>query len=173
MGADIHAYIEYRPRTPQGAEWASFNDGEIWIGRSYKLFHALAGVRKRENATSELIPPRGIPDDLGPAAFRTLYFPVFSQTEIVDDGPLIVTPFAIREGLPPETRLVSIRGGDYFLDEYAHSHSWLSFEEIHLAITHLGIRAEEELEVEFHAAMSAMRTLESRYETRLVFWFDS
>jgi hypothetical protein len=60
MGCDIHVYVEYR--RPGQADWAGFGD-RVNPGRDYAVFGCLAGVRRGQPAG--LVPPRGIPDDLG------------------------------------------------------------------------------------------------------------
>ena len=55
MGCDIHAHVEYK----QYDQWWELAD--VHIGRNYKLFGLMAGVRM----DIALIEPRGIPDDCG------------------------------------------------------------------------------------------------------------
>lgn len=62
MGCDIHAFVEYRTRTPSADRlggWHGFGE-QLWLGRHYGIFCRLAGVRCREESTVE---QRGVPED--------------------------------------------------------------------------------------------------------------
>lgn len=60
MGCDIHAYVEYRPAGR--SDWLSFG-GQFVLYRNYDIFGHIAAVRRGD--IKPVVPPRGIPDDLG------------------------------------------------------------------------------------------------------------
>lgn len=186
MGCDVHLYVETRRRAGAFAEpspFAWFNFGErIRPGRNYRVFEALAGVRGDE--ARAVVPPRGVPEDMG-------WFTAGEYCEyVVTDEAAVARWNADREravtreraerwvssgasvwvdGPDAEPRHGSIVGRITGPDW--HTPSWLTTDEFARAIEQ---GTEDFPAAEWHAVVAAMRELERRgNEARAVFWFDN
>ncbi len=161
MGCDIHCYVEYRKKGSD--HWGSFG-GRINPGRDYQTFEKLAGVRgNKENA---LVKPRGAPSDLGFYARDDLWLFIVDKDD-VSEG--FCTRDQAREYHKQGSRYRADNEGFVAWVEHPdwHSHSWLTPDEWEKAIS--------DADIEYHAMLSAMRTLEDKgkNEVRVVFWFDN
>lgn len=161
MGCDIHCYIEYSSDNgTQKERYWHFFGGRINPGRNYHLFGRIAGVR----GGKAMIPPRGLPKDIGIVAQFA------SQLTVVEDD----NPRAQDEGCC--TRTQATRWGEQYLDEKKttvvhpdwHSHTWLTVDEWAQAIRGAAYS------IEYKAMLAAMRSLaQSGHDVRVVIWFDN
>ena len=183
MGCDIHCYVEYRtPRHRPGSSWSDFG-GRINPGRNYRIFEQMAGVRAIDEKNA-VVPPRGLPDDIGYAASGDAWVWIDYDGHHCDCGE--------SNSVDPDTaaRWADYRddgkGYRYGYDDAAkvkplwvagpdwHSHSWLTPSEFATALERAGDDATPHDEPEYYALLAAMRALEGYgNEVRLVFWFDN
>jgi len=173
MGCDIEACIEYRHR--KGSAWAdgrwySWGTGVMHLMRDYRLFAALSGERK-SIGFEELIPARGIPDDLGSVAFNQHHTLIL---EGAGDEPRCLYNHVRRLQLRPHEVVVKRGAAEYLRGQESsacHGFSYLTLEEIQRCLAHAGLELEK-TELDFQATVAAMGKLAEVYETRLVFWYD-
>ncbi len=171
MGTDIHAFIEYRFGDNVNPPWLPFQEGELSLGRCYALFKALAGVRKHVGDPDELIPARGFPDDASSECFLAIHVPIFDNPPVEDDV-FHDWPYVLRSRVTSEFTVVKYRNEDYVREGDGHHHSYLSLTEIYRCLEHSNLLISE-TDIWFQAAVAAMSTIETLFETRLVFWFDN
>lgn len=167
MGTDIHACIEYRRR--KGSErpagrWLSWGSGEVPIDRDYELFGALSGQRKRREF-QELIPARGIPDDLGDVAFHKNHQPILENGRSME----VMTYVRSRETVVERGKMLYAK--DDRESVAGHGFSYLTLEEIHRCLAHVGLELHHR-DFDFQVVVATMEKLNEEYETRLVFWYD-
>lgn len=188
MGCDIHCYIEYQfPSDVAERYWRDFG-GEFSPGRNYEVFGRLAGVRGNGNAVA----PRGVPDDIGHRARRDYWRPINHgpaekcrsdqiqaehAAQHVESGQSTykgeVTPLLFVVIRPDELEEKILMNAEhdgkpaYVSEPSAHTPSWLTADEFCVAIGDAD-------DIEYHAMLAAMRTLEtSGAKVRVVFWFDN
>ena len=174
MGADIHAFIEYRHRK-EGSDlggWDAFHQGELSLGRHYLLFAALGGIRKPYDSFTELIPPRGLPDDAASDTFIALHYPIVEEANAPSYDIFNDWPHILRSQVKPEFTVIRKGDYEYVREEGYHDHSYLSMDEIHACLEHAELPLEK-TDIWFQAAVAAMAKLDEHFETRLVFWFDN
>jgi hypothetical protein len=116
MGCDIHAYLEFK--RPQDERWVSFGK-QLSLGRNYRLFALLANVR----GDGAVIPPKGIPRDLGYHAQDAYLLWVTDQYPDGDGSTSTAkarrwVAQGISEWWTPERK--------YVTDPDAHTPSWLT-----------------------------------------------
>lgn len=144
--------------------WLSWGSDNVRIGRDYELFGALSGQRKRRDS-QELIPARGIPDDLGSVAFHKHHEP------ILEDGSGLAGLMIVR----PNETVVECGTMLYVKDDResvaGHGYSYLTLEEIHQCLAHVGLELHHR-DFHFQVVVATMEKLNEEYETRLVFWYD-
>ena len=173
MGADIHVFIEYRYRKEslKSRGWESFHeDGKLSLGRDYDLFTALSGVRNFDEDFKELIPPRGLPQDIAGNAVSFFYDRVLEEP---DAQPVnAFCEYILRSDVKPEAVVITRRGFEYVLKEDFHSCSYLSLEEIYACLEHAELLLER-ADIWFQAAVAAMAKLDEYLDVRLVFGFDN
>jgi hypothetical protein len=178
MGCDIHGFVEYSTQTT--GLFDIFAE-RIWLDRDYRLFSALAGVRS-DAGFSPRFPPRGLPERLSQWGFLMAHSPV---ADLDSNDATYARGFGSFV-IPAEVGDCDIISSDhpsspfrfkigYILDGGAHSHSWLTVDEIRLALAHAELLIES-TPVDFQAIINAMQTLELKSPacvSRLVFWFDN
>lgn len=136
MGCDIHAYIEFYDPTDNmcidyGAE--CFSSGELYFGRDYNLFGALAGVRS--SGTPHIV-PKGIPD-----APKISWTCAGAYYMLVDDGDNKSKPFIPYERTITSKEVeelkknrwvqeIKIDGHTIINNPDYHSAGWLSLSEL-------------------------------------------
>lgn len=180
MGYDIHMFAELG--TGQGA-FQALSDGEFLLPPDYALFAALAGVR----AAPGFVPfqaPRGIPLDVSQHVADRYFVPVleddraaawgvgehFTPTHaahLVESGASRWLPAGMTAPLMPATH-------GYIAYPDWHSASWLTTEELRLALDHARFRlaaASDEFQLLFQY-LCAVAAKKGR-STRVVFWFDN
>lgn len=183
MGADIHAYIEYR--NPYGGKSFSPLGGQLYLPRDYIMFGLMAGVRTHpENASKA----KGIPDDLGWESLDDYYLRVVDDydSESGYSNPGYCSPERAekyvrengsiwREGYGPDSKYPQLTNPDW------HSASWMTTRELN-NVFHAYISETRKIESivwadggifpdpAWRAALAAMKELP---EPRLVFWFDN
>lgn len=179
MGADIHAFIEYK--TERGGP-LGFSRGQLVIPADYALFHALAGVRPQSDDLP-LFQPRGLPAWVSDDVLRAYFTPVFEDEDVAArPRPRGVSFYLLRSEVEadPGYKRCEQRGrpgdGHWMLaDPDWHTPSWLNLREVLAAVAHLGL-ALADRSVEFRAAVAAMAELANEVgpdRVRLVFWFDN
>lgn len=149
MGADIHAWVE----TKDSNHW--YRVAEVQLGRNYRLFSLLAGVRGSEGP---LVEPRGLPDDVSSGVFYEYY-------EVVVGEPDPYLKQEVFYGKPHQPR------------DYWHTPSYLSGREYD-AVLMAYIEGDDDgyLPPLPEALGSYLGNLSQRLggnKVRLVFWFDS
>jgi hypothetical protein len=161
MGCDIHTFIE---RREHDAWWSVHYGGQFYVGRDYRLFSALAGVRSYDDPPP-LYAPRGIPEDLASGA-------VDGYTLWIGD-PGDNTPRCDRERA--EVWLAkgySKRWGKHRVtDPDAHTPSWLTAEESREVIN--AMRLEDRSDDWEIVTRIAEFYAERCQGSRIVFWFDN
>jgi hypothetical protein len=156
MGCDIHAYLEYQPYVDDSAYWTCF--GEIHIGRDYRLFEIMAGVRG--DVKKAVSWPKGVPENM---SFWT------------EDAYSLYISDSNRQGactLETAERWVK-EGSSVWLNEQHskvshpdwHSHSWLTTKEVGQVVEKYPDNTSMRM---IHEAMLACNR-----PVRLVFWFDN
>jgi len=173
MGCDMHGVIEFETHEGRVLPFA-----RVWLGRDYRLYAALAGVR----ATPEerpLFPPRGLPAKRS-YVIRDLYFHSVVDDARANDPSLRGEDFVTRS----QADAMVNRGAFYTPNAFGvpdsfvskgdwHTPSWLTLAEIHKALEHAQLRLDE-CNGEFRAALAAMSELAKGCapdSVRLVFWF--
>ncbi|HEV8397221.1 MAG TPA: hypothetical protein VGQ37_23220 [Vicinamibacterales bacterium] len=185
MGCDIHCYIEHREKADDGRWWSL--GGRINPRQNYRLFERLAGARG--DRASALVPPRGVPDDVGWEAlhgnWRLIAYGAEPASDLVtpEEAAVYVEKHGSRyRGVVRLSKVTTFENGtavvvdnaeyvgrpEYVSDPDFHSHSWLTPAEWERAT------ADFPDEFEYSAMLAAMRDLERRdREVRVVFWFDN
>jgi hypothetical protein len=160
--------IEYNP---YGTFWEF---GEAKIARDYNLFSALA-FGEGGLTDNMPYPPRGLPHD---HSLRV------SEMFFVEADEITGTEAEIGSDEEFQPEKIASAWGDWALEQFKtygllpghdwHTPSWLNFNELKEALTHAGLKIEEQ-SPEFRAACAAMKVLSEAYnaeKVRLVFWFD-
>ena len=172
MGCDIHAFIEWR-HAGDDSDWLSFG-GECNPRRHYPFFDALAGARGELSAA--IVPPRGIPDDLGRRAWNE-YWHLIAYEGTSGDGAVtpeeaarFVSLGSVYRGTVPlyrqeergldgtvvVTTTAEHVGKPYCVsDPDYHSPSWLTPDEWEQALA--SIQASDPPDPEYYAMLAAMR----------------
>jgi len=177
MGADIHAYLEYKEKN--SSYWSSMTRN--YGSRDYLWFAIVAGVRDYEN--NQKFEPKGIPE--GPLSSDTHSSYWYYITDKEDED---------REGFVSFEKANTWIDKKYSIGKYAddgklthvpdpdsHSHSWLTKDELLLAIDTYSEKAKgnvflkgNTIPVEWAAIAAAMVAFEAlNYDCRLIFWFDN
>jgi hypothetical protein len=197
MGCDIHLLIEYdvaerwehampdRRRPPCTPEpftssncMRAFADGQFFIPRDYRLFAALAGVRRDGDEPLPLVAPRGYPDIASGDADDVF----FQYVRDEDERPLM----DIREATRAEAEAYVARGRSFYRDLPGrprkwvsnpdwHTPSWLFTAEIRPALRVFGLEPMD-CSVEFDIVCGTCAALERFYgpnRARILFWFDN
>lgn len=183
MGADIHAYVEYKEKNSKYWDNLTRNFGS----RNYLWFGVIAGVRVPE---VQLFPCKGMPhDDLGyytSSDYWTMIAPE-AHPEWADDSENWVSLdqanewitskyYDIRVDYRDGTRPVRVSNPDY------HSYSWFTTHELSQAIDHYETLTETKYKnsfmvptiKEWKALLAAMNVFETQdMDTRIIFWFDN
>lgn len=177
MGCDIHAYVEY---SDDGKYWRSLTRN--FGSRDYVMFGVIAGVRYEE---AKLFEPKGMPD--GPLSYVT-----------EDDYWYRVAPaknpeWADLDGWTSKERAQDwvargISKPEYKGDELsrvtnpdAHSHSWLTADELAQALAHYVTAYSDRWDAETAKAptewlmiLAAMQAANAAgAQSRIIFWFDN
>ena len=172
MGCDIHAFVELVSKEDQTrvSSIAEFN-----LGRDYRLFTVLAGVRVSEQL---LFPePKGIPKSLGWQTGDKYYMVVVPDNEPGEEENTVKRSSAeeyVKDGFStwedPKNQW-RISSPDW------HTPSYLNTKELEDAIQVYGpANAGLEGTREIRGVLSLMKTLDQdnkKTEARFVFWFDN
>jgi len=191
MGTDITVFLEYWQDSDGSPPWGdqadptvvvwshrrvhSLADSYFQVGRNYRLFGALAGVR---STVQPLYPPRELPPIISMEVAERVRRPIHAddvpdEEVLAEDGVHYTAALQMVErgcrymGPPADGKRYD------FITDDLYSASWLYLDEIDLALSHHSI-SDYDGNYLFAAMMSAMRTLESHLgarATRLVFWF--
>lgn len=171
MGCDIHAYLEYTSKEAgdSGDYWSGFG-GCINPGRNYDLFTLLAGVRG--DAKEAVIPPRGIPSDLGCEARNDCFLFVSNDPK----GDNVVSrkeaenyhkAYGSAYKKDAKGKIIYVAHPDY------HSHTWLTRDEYARVLTQAKLQGDSPYAT-YTAILAVMDHFENQgYRTRLVLWFDN
>jgi len=197
MGCDIHLHVEYDISTRPGA-WRhvipaiqlpeepfsradfirSLSESEFFISRDYRLFAALAGVRRLEGEDPEpLVAPRGFPAIACSDTVCGFFHYVCDDGEDVLDG---------RDVTRQDADAYVARGRSFYRDHHLkprglvsdpgwHTPTWLLVSEVRRALARFSIDPRDSA-VEFLAVLAAAESLEAACgegRVRLVFWFDN
>lgn len=210
MGTDIHAFIEidyFEEAEPFSNEDSirPFNEGELFWWRSYDLYNALGDGRNYHFDESRiekhcLIPPRGLPAQMGSAVINRFFHVVDDHGYFQDLHPDLRTVSSkcadewLAAGLSfpgPPLKIERLKRGPEELRRVSHpdwhSPSWLTLPEIYDSLRHFGFDpasssrrswegSAESLSIEVVVSLQAMQSLEDclgEGRTRLVFWFDN
>lgn len=178
MGADIHAYLEYKEKNSN--YWRSMTSN--YGSRDYLWFAIVAGVRDYEG--NQVFEPKGIPEGSLSSEVHSSYWRYITE----DDNEYM-------EGRTSRARAEEWIEKKYSIGKYNdagklthvsdpddHSHSWFTKDELLLAIDAYKDKANKyeyfdgrtPQPVEWIAVAAAMVAFEALdYECRLVFWFDN
>jgi len=173
MGCDIHAMLEVEGESPVAFAFNAIFAGQASLPRNLAVFGALAGVR---STVPPLYPPRGIPDNVSEESFEEYYLFVINEADAEmyrGYGYVTRDEAPIRGRVYWKTSGLQSRFG-YVADPDWHTPSWLFLSEIHEALAHAKLTAEDlmpEYRIVLDALASAERWLGRR--ARLVFWFDN
>lgn len=164
MGADIHIVVEY-------AEDAEFLQpcgvARVTWPRQTDLFIAISGLWGRPS----LIPARGLPNPASYLAYGEYGLQVVDPEDIdaMLTFPSILKEEALDGNVSEELQYLPHMHG-FIANPAWYSPSWLTKDEFLECVRHSQI---ERLNIEVHATVSMMETIESRgYKARMVFWFD-
>jgi hypothetical protein len=189
LGSDIHLFIEYRDKSAEQRRWWSFG-GRISVGRDYRIFERLAGVRGE--LANAIVPPRGFPADAAEEAKDENFLWIdysgkeenpWSPTCTPEDaaqwvnsgkskyfGTTNKVAMAVDLKGEKEPELVNVQRPERVSQPDCHTHSWLSLEEFESALHATG----QPVPKTYAACVAAMRSLEKDgCEVRAVFWFDN
>ena len=131
MGCDIHVFIEHSDG--RGGRWSAISD-QIYLGRNYGLFSAMAGVRLYTD-TIEYFEPRGVPKDICFLTEGKYTLLVVAGEDTHEDGccteeqadKYLGYGSAIWEEKKEGSEYYRITGPDW------HTPSWLNLEEFKIA----------------------------------------
>lgn len=167
MGTEIHAYLEQSIVPRAGAHSIIETVATFHLHRDYRMFGLLAGVRGELEA---VIPPRGLPYDLGRATEDAIALTVDDEQALLDLGRFCSRAQADAWVASGRSRYL---GDKQFrvVDPEVFGGSWLTTEELALVVA----RYREWLNGaprELEAILAAMRALDSSGPiARLVLWF--
>lgn len=170
MGADIHMYLEYRPKVKKDdwdKKWHNFTYGQVGASRNYGMFEILAGVR----GSFALFQPKGMVKDPASTTFdeNTLYISKDGDTEGT------TTLERAQQWVAHGCEIIKDKEGKPWRVTHPdwHSHSWLTSTEYSKALREYKKRYEHN-PIEYTVLLALMRHYERNgFETRLVFWFDN
>lgn len=169
MGTDIRTFIEYRSSSDE--IWRTHS--EVFPERDYRLFAAIAGVRRDEDSPV-LFEPRGFPADASAFAQRAYYAHIVPDQEFVHDGLSRFVRASDVAGIIAGGGHYRHRSKDIISSPDARRPSWLSISEIQNALRAIGT-GNETLGIAWQLALRTMQALEAEFhaEVRLIFWFEN
>ena len=175
MGCDIHLHLEY---------WGALGYFDpvianfFAVGRDYRLFAALAGVRNYEDKPIRF-PPRGIPSDASEWISEWYFIKILADDADDIDKRLSVNwcyESEARRYSSWDTANVKILGNQRFMpDPDNHTPSFLSLNEIVDALDFFDYDLSDS-PPEFQMVVDFMRAIDDRFgvdASRIVFWFDN
>ena len=177
MGADIHAYAEFRN---DAGQWQAIREYEPFEGRNYNAFSFFAGVRFRNDFHGRYVMFTGA---LYKEAHPGRYVNVQDEPYWVE---MCVTPHPIAQprGLPEDVSPSVKAESDRWAPD-GHSHSWLSVDELTsynydkpLRDRNIESVPEDFVNCTIREALteyyfSELTRLENSGAERIVFWFDN
>lgn len=197
MGCDIHLFVETsrKPKDDEKPWWRGFG-GRMNPGRDYGMFAILAGVRNYHDHPV-LIPPRGVPSDIGWQAQDEWWLRVMEDDSNDGDEERTCSLMNAEAWVKSGFSIPRYERADYLdnktgehgklthvSDPDAHTASWMTGEEFRHAVQRrvdaYPIIPEDEkthfngIDAEYKAICSALETFEKEgRDTRVVFWFDN
>ncbi len=176
MGADIHAYVEYKYKN--GEHWMGFG-GQLRLGRDYHMFGLLANVRSAQG--SALFEPKGLPCDLGFQSFDDSTLRCTNDEALAESEGYCSQANATKwvangsaKWVTTDPNYPRITHPDW------HSHSWLTLAEYNAVLKKYKETGDGRYEAGYDAVLAIMKAYakvkedkKPVYDVRLVFWFDS
>ena len=173
MGCDIHAFLEYKSKVDATSFWEPFS-GELNIYRNYDMFALLAGVRGFHNKS---LLAKGLPKDLSYELKDELYYAVnYSLKTPV--GTEVDVGTALRWANGNQDKLICDDEHNPIFVQHPdfHTPSWVSYKEYkNVCKNYIKDHGKfQHFATVWEAILILMEHLENKkFETRLVFWFDS
>jgi hypothetical protein len=161
MGCDIHVYPEYASGSRQdGSDYWNLACDSFELGRDYKLFGLMAGVRRE----GQLFPKKGLPTDVSLSVkWKNELFVVEGEGE--GEGT------CSRASAEKWGGYVDGKKDRVFHPDW-HSHSWLTLDE--LKAVEKAYTAENGTNYMLRSLIAMLSALDAAgKKTRVVFWFDN
>ena len=168
MGCDIHLYVEIRSRKYKESGWHSTSFKGNFSNRTYGMFAALNNVRNHWNLKP--LENRGIPDDLGNEAFHGYYKYV---TENETDNEYEYSEEEAKGWVEYGYSTIKEENGNkYCSNPDWHSANWCTTKELEECYNQVFEKKEYDY-IQWLALINYMKTFETDYDVRAVFWFDN
>lgn len=174
MGCSIHLHIEIRHKNGR-EKWRPACFNEEFTVQNYAMFGALAGVREEY---LQVVPLRGLPDDMCKYTEDYLYHPVIYKTEDWSYySPTDITCVTHADALKYVKEFgCHWRDKDqkYVSDPDFHSHNWCTTQEMNECVETVVKKSDWGIGVDWHVLAKFMNFYEEcGYECRAIYWFDS
>lgn len=170
MGTSLYFQVEAATQKSYRApRWSHF--ARILLPQDYLLFALLAGVRRDEFPGRELecLPPKGLPDDVTPAALGEDLLTVDDEAAELDFPSTCTRADAEQYVASGASRW--LHNGNAITHPDAHSHSWATTDELDTVRARYAAAGGTD-GAGLHAAIAMMRSLDgSGLLSRAVFWF--
>ena len=169
MGADIHAFVEFKEKNVKYDYWDCFGD-EINLGRNYDMFGYLTdGLVRSSEVLKCGIEPRGLPE--GKLSWDVMRR---ARLKITEDG-CGENEVTLEKAKKWGVKIYNDSNGNPCEVDHPdwHNHSWLSYKELKAILSEIR-RKRIGVGTAYKAVLAVMKTYEDdKYDTRLVFWFDN
>lgn len=173
MGADIHAYVEYRNKNTEDNNkqiyWSSL--GRIMLSRYYHFFGLLGNERRGRQV---LFKSKGLPNDIGQVAQDDWWISI-DEDNVAEylENP-ITKEDALKWNEKYGVKIEYIGYKPYRVENPDwHQASLITTEELKKVLTLIKVETKE-VYIDGEAVLAMMESLEKNGKiARLVFWFDN